>query len=72
MGHNIGDAVRLRDGSDLRELLAPFDDAAGYVYTAQADGEQIVVHYPWPIGLYTAGVAAAEFVPDKSLSAAPF
>ena len=72
MGHKIGDAVRLRDGSDLRELLAPFDEATGYVYTAQPDGEQIVVHYPWPIELYTSAIAASEFVPDRPLAAASF
>ncbi len=72
MGHKIGDAVRLRDGSDLRGLLAPFDEATGYVYTAQTDGEQIVVHYPWPIELYTSAIPASEFVPDRPLAAAPF
>ncbi len=29
MGYKIGNSVRLRDGSDLRELLSPFDDATG-------------------------------------------
>ena len=72
MGHKIGDAVRLRDGSDLRGFLAPFDDATGFVYTAREDGEEIVVHYPWPIEIYTSAIAGSEFVPDRPLTATPF
>ena len=52
----------LMTGERLRGLLAPFDEAAGYIYTAQTDGEQIVVHYPWPVDLCTSSIAASGFV----------
>lgn len=72
MGHRIGDAVRLKVGSELRDLLAPYDDATGYVFAASPDGESIAVRYPAPVELYTGAVPASEFVTDRALDEAPF
>ena len=73
MGHKVGDAVRMRDGSDLRELLEPWDEATGEIIALHddADGPRISIRFgdPGPVGL---ALPAQEFVPDRALTAAPF
>lgn len=73
MAYAIGDAVRLRDGSDRAELLGPAADATGIVGDAWTDssGERISVVYE-EVQLYAWGLPAAEFVRDRPLDAAPF
>ena len=72
MGHKIGDAVRLRPGSELFELLEPWADLTGRVAGVYDDGERIAVEYPAPFEGYTSAVLATEYVPDQTPVEAPF
>ena len=72
MGHKIGDAVRLRPGSDYQALLGEWSDLTATVAGVDADGERVVLAYSEPFPCWTSGLPAAEFVPDLSLADAPF
>ena len=72
MGHKIGDAVRLRPGSELYELLEPWADLTGRVAGVYDDGARIAVDYPAPFEGYTSAVPATEFLPDRPPAEAPF
>ena len=73
MGHKIGDAVRMRPGSDLDEFLgaaAPLTGIVGDVWTDRT-GNCVSVVYE-PVQIYAYGLPASDFVPDVPLSDAPF
>ena len=72
MGHKIGDAVRLRPGSDLHELLEPWADLTGRVAGVYDDCARIAVDYPAPFEGYTFAVLATEYVPDLVSAEAPY
>ncbi len=72
MGHRIGDAVRLRPGSDLHDLLEPWAELTGRVAGVYDDGAMVAVDYPPPFAAYTSSMPAAEFVADLSPADAPF
>ena len=72
MGHKIGDAVRLRAGSELFEMLEPWADLTGRVAGVYDDGARIAVDYPPPFAAYTSAVPATEYVPDRAPAEAPF
>ena len=73
MGHKIGDAVRLRDGSNLRDLLDPWDEATAEVTAVfeDPDGSRISLRYGVP-GPVAFALPARDFVPDRPLATAPF
>ena len=73
MGHKIGDAVRMRPGSDLDEMLgdaAVLTGTVGDVWTDRR-GERVNVLYE-PVQVFAYGLPASDFVPDVPLDAAPF
>ena len=72
MSFRTGDAVRLRPGSDLYELLDAWADLTGRVAGVYDAGAMISVDYPPPFAAYTSSVPATEFLPDHSAADAPF
>ena len=71
MGHKVGDAVRLRPGSDWAELVEPWDEAAGKVTHVYGEPERVIVLYAEE-GPVAFGIPAAEFEPDRTPADAPF
>ena len=73
MGYKIGDTVRLRPGSQLCELLEPWDEATGQVVAVfdEMQPPRLNVRYG-ENGPLASTVPAAEFVRDRSLGDAPF
>ena len=72
----VGDPVRLRPDSPLRERLAPFaDDVGSVVDTYQDDdddGLRVAVAYPDQLYGWLAPLSAEEFVLDHSRPDEPF
>ncbi len=72
----IGDVVRLRPASPLRDLLEPWANASGRVaYTYQDDdddGLRISVAFEGPEEGFTSPLSAEEFVLDEVRSGEPF
>ena len=63
----VGDAVRLRPESPLREVLEPWADAVGRVHIVfdqldDDDGLRIAVAYPGSHSAYTSPLSAEDFV----------
>ena len=68
MMFRVGDAVRLKPTSDLRELLEPWADAVGRVHTVYGqldddEGPRIAVAFSDPEA-YTSPLSADDFEPD--------
>ena len=72
MDFRTGDAVRLRPGSDLYELLEAWADLTGRVAGVYDGGAMIAVDYPPPFAAYTSSVPAIDFVHEGSATDAPF
>ena len=72
MGHKIGDAVRLRPGSDYRELLGDWADLTATIGSVDAEGERVALVFPEPFPCWTSALPAAEFLPDRAMAEAPF
>ena len=71
----VGDPVRLRPDSPLRERLAPFADDVDEVvdtYQDDDDGLRIAVAYPDQLYGWLAPLSAEEFVVDFSRPDEPF
>ena len=72
----VGDAVRLRPESDLRELLEPWADAVWRVARTYQDddddGLRIAVALGDPCEGYTSPLSADEFEPDHDRPGDPF
>ena len=72
----IGDKVRLRPGSPLRERLEPFADEVGHVVDTHQvdddDGLRISVAYPDQLHGWLTPLSAEEFVVDLSRPDEPF
>ena len=66
----IGDAVRLKAGSPLREPLQPFADEVGWVVDTYQDddddGLRIAVAYPDQMYGWLAPLSAEDFVLDPT------
>ena len=72
MGHKIGDAVRLRDGSTLREMVEPWEDATGRVVAVFDDMDPLRINVLYgDHGPLLSTAIASEFVADRPLTA-PF
>ena len=72
MSFRTGDAVRLRPGSELHELLGAWADLTGRVAGVYDAGTMICVDYPPPFAAYTSSVPATDFLPDQGVGDAPF
>ncbi len=72
----VGDPVRLKADSPLRERLAPFADEVGQVVDTYQDddddGLRIAVAYADQLYGWLAPLSAAEFVVDRSRHDEPF
>ena len=72
----IGDAVRLKPDSPLRERLAPFADTVGCVVDTYQDddddGLRIGVAFPIQLYGFLAPLSAEEFVLDQGQPDEPF
>ena len=72
----IGDSVRLKPGSPLRERLKPFADEVGRVVDTfqddDDDGLRIAVAYPDQLYGWLAPLSAEDFVLDAGRADAPF
>ncbi len=72
----VGDPVRLKTDSPLRERLAPFADEVGQVVDTYQDddddGLRIAVAYADQLYGWLAPLSAAEFVVDLSRPDEPF
>ncbi|WP_237482966.1 hypothetical protein [Lichenibacterium dinghuense] len=73
MLYKLGDAVRLRDGSAMREGLDPWEDATGRVVAIFDDmtPPRLNVMYG-EHGPFLSTVLASEFVADRPFDGAPF
>ncbi len=72
----VGDPVRLRTGSSLRERLAPFADEVGTIVDTfqldDDDGLRIAVAYADQLYGWLTPLSADEFVVDLSHTDEPF
>ena len=72
----IGDTVRLRTDSPLRERLQPFADEVGWIVDTYQDddddGLRIAVAYPDQMYGWLAPLSAEDFVLDAGRPDAPF
>ena len=72
----VGDPVRLKDDSPLRERLAPFADEVGQVVDTYQDddddGLRIAVAYADQLYGWLEPLSAEEFVIDRSRPDEPF
>ena len=70
----VGDPVRLRPDSPLRERLAPFADDVGEVIDTYQDDDGLRIAVAYPDQLYgrLAPLSAEEFVVDRSRPDEPF
>ena len=71
----IGDAVRLKPDSPLRERLAPFADAVGTVVdTSQVDDDElcIAVLYPDQLHGWLSPLSAEDFAVEPRRTGEPF
>lgn len=71
MVFKVGDAVRLKASSSLRELLEPWAEAVGrvrdvYDQVDDDDGLRIAVAFSSPSEAYTSLLPADDFEPDPA------